>query len=371
MEDIYSLNSGKLGFGLMRLPKDSSGAIDEKETARMVDLFLEKGFTYFDTAYAYPGSEEILRKTVVERHPRESYTVASKMSGWMLTDELTPEKMFAEQLRRTGLEYFDFYLIHSIEAQHIPVYEKHRVWDFCRRMKAEGRIRHLGFSFHDTPEMLDGILTEHPEAEFVQLQINYMDWMSPRVQSRNVYETARKHGKPIIIMEPVKGGLLSNLNPEITEPFTDGSPASYALRFAAGLDGIFAVLSGMSSMEQMEDNLNTFSPLKKLSDSEMAEIQEVKKRIEDMQVIQCTSCRYCTEGCPKKIAIPDIFRMLNEESILLDKTRPQNEYRNMIADGKSGRASECIKCGKCENICPQKLPIRELLKTAEPRLAYS
>ena len=371
MSDLFELNRGKLGFGLMRLPKDGSGKIDVEETASMAARFIERGFTYFDTAYVYQGSEEVFREAIGSRQPRDSYTLATKLSGWCLTDDFTPEKMFEEQLRRTGLDYFDFYLLHNTKSEQLHFYDKYDTWSFGMKLKKEGKIRHFGLSIHDTPEALDKLLTEHPEIEFVQLQINYLDWTSPKFQAGRLYETARKHGKPIIIMEPVKGGLLSNLNPEITEPFTDGSPASYALRFAAGLDGILAVLSGMSSMEQMDDNLNTFSPLKKLSDSEMAEIQEVKKRIEDMQVIQCTSCRYCTEGCPKKIAIPDIFRMLNEESILLDKTRPQNEYRNMIADGKSGRASECIKCGKCENICPQKLPIRELLKTAEPRLAYS
>ena len=367
MEDIYSLNRGKLGFGLMRLPKDSSGAIDEKETARMVDLFLEKGFTYFDTAYAYPGSEEILRKTVVERHPRKSYTVASKMSGWMLTDELPPERMFAEQLRRTGLEYFDFYLIHSIETQHIPVYEKHRVWDFCSRMKAEGRIRHLGFSFHDTPEMLDGILTEHPEAEFVQLQINYMDWMSPRVQSRNVYETARKHGKPIIIMEPVKGGLLSNLEPSLTKPFGSRTPASMALRFAAGLDGVLAVLSGMSTMEQLKQNIATFSPLEKLSEAEMEAVTTVRESIEKLQMIQCTGCRYCIPECPKSIPIPNIFRAMNESTVRSDSEASRRRYEEVFSDGKSRRPSDCMKCGRCEHTCPQKLPIRKLLEEAAAR----
>ena len=228
------------------------------------------------------------------------------------------------------------------------------------------RLR-LGFSFHDTPELLDKILSEHPEAEFVQLQINYLDWTSPRVQSGGIYEVARKYNKPIIIMEPVKGGLLSNLQPQITEPFAN-TPASYALRFAAGLDGVMAILSGMSTMQQLEENVRLFSPFQKLSEDEMKAVQEVKKRIESLQVIECTSCRYCTPECPQKIAIPDIFRMLNDEAVMNNKEKPKNDYKALIADGKSGRASSCIKCGKCEKACPQKLPIRKYLENAEDSL---
>ena len=370
MDDLFELNRGKLGFGLMRLPKDGSGKIDEKATADMADRFLERGFTYFDTAYIYPGSEEVFGKVISSRHRRGSYTVASKMSGWALTDDFTPEKMFEEQLRRTGLEYFDFYLLHSLQASHLPTYEKYDTWSYCMKLKKEGKIRHLGFSFHDSPEMLDRILTEHPEAEFVQLQINYLDWTSPRVQSEGIYSVARKHDKPIIIMEPVKGGLLSNLSASITAPFKGVSPASFALRFAAGLDGVFTVLSGMSSMNQLEDNLNTFSPLEKLTDGEMEAVREVKRRIEELQVIQCTSCRYCTPECPKKIAIPDIFRLLNEEAVLSDKTKPQKDYAAMVAEGRTGRAASCIKCGRCEKTCPQQLPIRALLEKAETVLNF-
>ena len=365
MDNLFDLNKGKLGFGLMRLPKDGSGKIDEKETASMVDRFLEAGFTYFDTAYVYPGSEEIFRKTIGSRHRRDSYTIASKMSGWALSKEKSPEKMFEEQLERTGLDYFDFYLLHSVQKDHLPTYEKYDAWSYCAKLKKEGKIRHFGFSFHDTPELLDKLLNEHPETEFVQLQINYLDWTSPKVQSEGIYRIARKHNKPIIIMEPVKGGLLSNLMPEITKPFGNKTPASYALRYAAGLDGVLAVLSGMSTPEQLEENIKTFSPFEKLNESELEAIKEVKKSIEDLQVIQCTSCRYCTPGCPKKIAIPDIFRYMNEASVLSDKSRPKESYASMIADGKSGRATDCIKCGKCEKTCPQKLPIRELLEKAE------
>ena len=368
MNDLFETNKGKLGFGLMRLPKDSNGKIDAKETASMVDRFLDHGFTYFDTAYVYPGSEEIFRETIGSRHNRDSYTIASKLSGWALSDDFTPEKMFEEQLRRTGLDYFDFYLLHSIEADHMPNYEKYDTWSFCQRLKKEGKIRHFGFSFHDTPEMLDKLLSEHPETEFVQLQINYLDWYSPKVQSKKIYEVARKHNKPVVIMEPVKGGLLSDLEKSITEPFGDRTPASMALRFASSLDGVLAVLSGMSTPEQMDENIKIFSDFEKLSEEEMQEIEEVRDRITKLQVIQCTSCRYCTPGCPEKIAIPNIFRYLNESRVRGDKEKAKNDYSNMIKEGKSGSASSCIKCGKCERVCPQKLPIRALLSTAEETL---
>ena len=367
MDDLFQLNKKRLGFGLMRLPKDGNGKIDLKETSAMADRFIEKGFTYFDTAYVYQGSEEIFREAIGSRHPRDSYTLASKMAGCALSDDFTPEKMFEEQLRRTGLDYFDFYLLHNINKEHVKLYDKYDVWSYCQKLKRDGKIRHLGFSFHDTPELLDKILSEHPEAEFVQLQINYLDWTSPRVQSGGIYEVARKYNKPIIIMEPVKGGLLSNLQPQITEPFAN-TPASYALRFAAGLDGVMAILSGMSTMQQLEENVRLFSPFQKLSEDEMKAVQEVKKRIESLQVIECTSCRYCTPECPQKIAIPDIFRMLNDEAVMNNKEKPKNDYKALIADGKSGRASSCIKCGKCEKACPQKLPIRKYLENAEDSL---
>ena len=371
MNDLYGFNKKKLGFGLMRLPKTVDGEIDEKRTAAMVDRFLSEGFTYFDTAYSYPGSEDIFRKTVSSRHDRNEYTIATKLPSGMLAEGKTPEELFQTQLERTGLEYFDFYLLHAISESNINIFNKSNAWEFGKRMKAEGKIRHLGFSFHDTPEMLDRILTEHPEAEFVQLQINYLDWTSPRVQSCGVYEIARKHNKPIIIMEPVKGGILSMLNENLTEPFrklSDASPASYALRYVAGLDGILAILSGMSTEEQLEDNIKTFSPVIPLTEKEKDVIAKVKEAIEELQTIECTACKYCVPGCPKKIDIPSIFRMLNDEAVLSDKTKAKTDYANLIKDGTHGRASECIKCGKCEKTCPQKLPIRELLSKAEAKL---
>ena len=365
MDDLFQLNKKKLGFGLMRLPKDGSGKINAEETMRMVDRFIEQGFSYFDAAYSYPGAEEMFRIAVSSRYPRDSYTLASKMSSGALSDDFKPDKMFEEQLRRTGLDYIDFYLLHSLQSENLQIFDKYDAWSFGQKLKKEGKIRHLGFSFHDSPELLDKILSEHPEAEFVQLQINYLDWDSAKVQSAGVYEVARKHNKPIIIMEPVKGGLLANLQSDITKPFGSASPSSMALRFAAGLDGVLAVLSGMSTMEQLEENTKIFSPLEKLSDEEMKAIHFVKESIKKLQVIECTGCGYCLSGCPQKISIPDIFKLMNEEAVIRDKNSIRKRYSSMVKDGKSGAASSCIRCGKCERICPQKLPIRNLLSKAE------
>ncbi|MBO8437234.1 MAG: aldo/keto reductase [Spirochaetes bacterium] len=369
MDDIFQLNGRKLGFGLMRLPKDENGEIDTRKTIEMVDRFISEGFSYFDAAYSYPGAEEAFKAAVTSRYPRDSYTLASKMSSGLLSDDLPPEKMFASQLERTGLDYIDFYLLHAVQKENLHIFEKYDAWNFGKNLKKDGRIRHFGFSFHDSPELLDELLAEHPEVEFVQLQINYLDWTNPTVQSKGIYEVARKHQKPIVIMEPVKGGLLSNLQDSITAPFGDATPASMALRFASGLDGILAVLSGMSTPEQLEENMRIFSPCEKLSEKELKAVETVKERIEEMQAIQCTSCRYCVSGCPEKIAIPDIFKLLNEEAISNRKENIKARYYAMIENGKSGEASSCIRCGKCEKTCPQKLPIRELLRSVETRLA--
>ena len=357
---------GKLGFGLMRLPQKEDGAIDVEQTKEMVDLLLEAGFTYFDTAWAYAGSEDAIRQALVERYPRESFQLATKNAAWINCK--TREEAIAQfdtSLKQTGAGYFDFYLLHNLGEGRTHFFDDFDLWNFVQEKKAEGLIRHAGFSFHAGPEELDEILTKHPEMEFVQLQINYLDWDSAKVQSAGVYEVARKHNKPIIIMEPVKGGLLANLQSDITKPFGSASPSSMALRFAAGLDGVLAVLSGMSTMEQLEENTKIFSPLEKLSDEEMKAIHFVKESIKKLQVIECTACGYCLSGCPKKIAIPDIFKLLNEEAVMENKDGVRNRYSTMIKDGKSGAASSCIRCGKCERVCPQKLPIRDLLRTAE------
>ncbi len=353
--------TGKLGFGLMRLPKDGDGRIMLDKTCEMVDAFMAAGFTYFDTAYVYEGSEEIAGKAIVSRYPRDRYTMASKMNAARISDTLSPYGMFREQLERTGLEYFDYYLLHSLQDGSAEEAEAKGCWEAVNRLKAEGRIRHLGFSFHGGPELLEDILTRHPETEFVQLQINYLDWESPIIRARENYEVARRHGLPVVIMEPVKGGMLASIGHGILE---EGTAPSLALRFAAGLDGVLAVLSGMSTLEQVEDNIRTFSDMRSLTDDERARLEKVVKALRSEGMIECTSCRYCTRGCPKGIAIPDIFNAINDLRAFGEHNRPRFFYRDMLASGKTARASECIACGRCSRTCPQHLDIPRLLKEA-------
>lgn len=373
MSKIDFMPSKKLGFGLMRLPQ-ISGKIDLAQVNRMADEFLERGFTYFDTAYVYAGSEEAFREAVAKRHPRSRYTIATKMASWELSKEFGPEQMFAEQLSRCGVNDFDFYLLHSIQPMHLPNYNKYDCWDFCERMKREGKIRHFGFSFHGDPALLDQVLSEHPEVDFVQLQINYLDWNSGIVCSGKNYEVCRKHQKPIVIMEPVKGGMLANLKPKLAQMYRELDPnasaASYALRFAASLDGVMAVLSGMSTIEQMADNLRTFDPFRPISPSEEKVILQVRDELLSIPSIGCTACRYCCAGCPQKINIPEIFKSLNEILALGDHVRPHLYYDGMLNSGQTAKASACIACGQCERVCPQHLSVIKHLKQAAQMLDY-
>ncbi len=356
--------SARLGFGLMRLPRENE-RIKLDETIEMVDRFIDAGFTYFDTAYVYDGSEEIARKAIVERYPRDRYTMASKMASWKLTDNFTADDMLREQFERTGLGYFDYYLIHSLQDGRDKEAEEKGCWEAVNKAKAEGKIKHIGFSFHGGPELLERILTAHPEAEFVQLQINYLDWTSPIVEAEKNYEVARRFGKKIVIMEPVKGGLLASVGKGI---FDDGKAAGIALRFAANLDGVMAVLSGMSTTAQMEDNIRTFSDMKPLSDDEMEKIRKVVESIRNEGRIECTSCRYCTKDCPKHIAIPDIFHAVNDLRAFGEHNRPHFFYNGLVSSGKSGKAGDCIKCGRCKRVCPQHLDIPTLLSDASALL---
>ncbi len=363
MSDYFGKETPKLGFGLMRLPKVTV-RIDVKQTGAMVDKFLETGFTYFDTAYVYVGSEAAAKKALVDRHPRDSYTLASKLNVMVAPTVKSAHKQFETSLQRTGAGYFDYYLLHALSSGNVGRYEKMGLWDFVKEQKEKGLIRHIGFSYHDGPELLDRLLTEHPEAEFVQLQINYADWENPKVTSRANYEVARKHNKGIVIMEPVKGGRLADPPAEVKKLFTDyapdASPASWAIRFAASLDGVLTVLSGMSNLAQMEDNLGFMKDFKPLNDDERAIIQKAQEILGKSAAIPCTACRYCVEGCPKHIPIPEIFAAANKHLTSGQDDEARADYAAATAD--AGKASDCVACRQCEKMCPQHLPVVDHLK---------
>lgn len=369
--DIFN-NAKKLGFGLMRLPRlnpNDEGSIDLEQTKQMVDTFLQRGFTYFDTAWMYCAfkSENAVKDVLTSRHLRESYTLATKLHAAYIHSLDDRDAIFNTQREKTGVDYFDYYLLHDMGAEHYEIYKKYDCFAWIAEKKRRGLIKHMGFSFHDTAEVLDKILTEHPEMEFVQLQINYLDWDSEGVQSRKCYEVATKHGKPVIVMEPVKGGTLAKLpaaaekllratNPEASVP-------SWAVRFAAGLPNVKMVLSGMSSTEQLLDNTGFMQDFVPLTQQEQAVIAQVVDTINASIAIPCTGCAYCTEGCPMHIAIPKYFSLYNADlQELKDKdfTSQGAYYDNLTL--KFGKASDCIGCGQCESVCPQHLPIIENLK---------
>ena len=367
MSDYFGKEVFKLGFGLMRLTKLPDGSIDIKQTAEMADRFMKAGGTYFDTAYVYDNgrSEEAFRKAVVERHPRESFTVCTKLNAWMQChDEASAKQQFYTSLERTGAGYFDYYLLHALQRNNYKKYDEYHIWDFVKEQKAKGLIRYYGFSFHADPELLEELLTLHPDVDFIQLQINYADWENPGVASRECYEIARRHGKSITVMEPVKGGALASPPEGVKSIFLradpDASMASWAIRYVASMDGILTVLSGMSDLAQMDDNLSYMRDFKPLSEEEQLVIKRVQEELKKDNSIKCTSCHYCVDGCPMNIAIPEIFGVRNSEGLKASWDGGKQAYA--IATQGKGKASECLECGQCEGACPQHLPIIGLLK---------
>lgn len=364
MEKYFGENVPKLGFGLMRLPQKGLNT-DIEQVKKMVDLFMEAGFTYFDTAFVYLGSEAAIKKALVERYPRESYTLATKINAFMLApNEKACKNQFEKSLERTGAGYFDYYLLHALMENNYKKYDKYHIWDFVKEQKAKGLIKHFGFSFHAGPELLDKILTEHPEVDFIQLQINYADWENPSVASRANYEVARKHNVSITVMEPIKGGTLANPPEKVKklmkEYLPDMSYASWAIRFVASLDGIITVLSGMSNIEQMQDNLSYMKDFQPLNEEEQKIIWEAQRILGNAATIPCTACHYCVEGCPKQIPIPDIFEAMNKHLGNGQTLEAVKSYEQVAAEGH--KASDCIGCGQCERACPQHLPIINNLK---------
>ena len=360
----------KLGFGLMRLPQ-KEGKVDVEQVKIMVDRFLDAGFTYFDTAWAYAGSEDAIRTALVERYPRERFQLATKNAAWI--DCKTREeaiKQFDTSLKQTGAGYFDFYLLHNLGENRTKVFDDYDMWSWVQEKKEEGLIKHAGFSFHSTADELEAILTAHPEMEFVQLQINYADWDNPSIQSRSCYEVARKHKKPVIIMEPVKGGMLATPPAPVQKVLQEADPgasnASWAIRYAADLEGVITVLSGMSSLEQMEDNLSFMKTFKGLSAEEKGVIERARDALCRIPLISCTTCDYCAKVGPMNIGISGSFTAMNQLTLFNQKEAAASQEEWLVNGHGKKRASECIKCGKCEEVCPQHISIiRELEKVSQ------
>lgn len=364
MGEYFEKVKKNFGFGCMRLPMNGE-AVNDEEFIKMADAFIASGFNYFDTAHGYLNgeSEKAIKRCVTSRYPREDYVLTNKLTDVYFSRNEDIRPFFESQLESCGVDYFDFYLMHAQNKEIFKQFKACRAYETALELKAEGKIKHFGISFHDTAEVLDDILTEYPQIEVVQIQLNYVDFDDPSVQSRLCYETCRKHGKPVIVMEPVKGGTLVDLPDDCRAVFTelgDPSPASYAIRFAAGFDGIMMVLSGMSNMEQMEDNISYMADFKPLNEVEKSAVQRVCDIFGSKSMIPCTACRYCVEGCPMNILIPDLFGCYNRKKVLNSWT--QEFYYSTVLTVNNGKASDCIKCGACEYVCPQHLEIRSLLE---------
>lgn len=360
----------KLGFGLMRLPLTDANdkeSIDIEALKEMVDTFMEQGFTYFDTAWMYCAfkSENAVKEALTDRYPRDRYTLTTKLHASYLKTKEDRDRIFEEQRQKTGVDYFDYYLIHAIDQELYSIYNEMDCFNWLIEKKKQGLVKHIGFSYHDSAEFLDQVLTEHPEMEFVQLQMNYLDWESAEVQSRKCYEVASKHGKPVIVMEPVKGGILADVPAEVRESFAayhpDLSVPSWAIRFVARLDNVAMVLSGMSNMEQLMDNISYMKEFVPMNAEETELVHKAAEMIKDSIAIPCTGCSYCTEGCPMQIAIPDLFRVYNKSKRgEITDVEANEEYRQLTESG--GKARECLACGQCQVACPQHLEIINYLK---------
>lgn len=360
----------KLGFGLMRLPEyeeDGKKVIDVDQVKEMVDIFIEGGFTYFDTAFGYHGgrSEKATKEVLVDRYPRETFQLATKLPAWAVDSADKAKSMLAKSLERTGAGYFDYYLLHNLGQQRTQVFEDFGIWDYILEQKKEGIIRHMGFSFHDKAEPLKRVLEAHPEVEFVQLQINYADWESPVIEARKCFEVAQEFGKPVIVMEPVRGGSLARLPQKIESILTEANPqvsaSSWALRYAASLPDVITVLSGMSTPDQVRDNVSTMKDFKALDKSERQTITDVQQALAALPNIPCTDCRYCLDECPEHVKIPGALLAMNIYLTYGDLQRARESYG---WNTEHGPASTCIACGACEDVCPQQIDIIDQLEKA-------
>ena len=352
----------KLGFGYMRLPMLENGEVDQEQCIRMVDAFMEAGFNYFDTAHNYLGgkSETCLRDCLTSRYPRESYVLTNKLTYTFFEQQEEIAPLIDTQLEACGVEYFDYCLVHSVTSKNYDKHVKCNSFAELKKLKEQGKIRHIGFSFHDQPEFLEKVLQEQPDVEVVQIQFNYLDKDNPDVKSWGCYEVCRKYGKPVLVMEPVKGGALANLPPkaaEVLDALGGGSHASYAIRYAASQEGVIKVLSGMSTLEQVQDNISFMKDFKPLNEQELAALDQVREILMAQETVACTACRYCVDGCPENILIPDLFNLYNKKVVYLD---PGWGYASRTRE--NGKASACVECGQCEEICPQHLPVRNWLK---------
>ncbi|MDR3037156.1 MAG: aldo/keto reductase [Coriobacteriales bacterium] len=365
----------KLGFGLMRLPRIvgtqtagvfGGGEIDIEQTKQMVDAFMEAGFTYFDTARGYEGSEAAIKEALVDRYPRASYQLATKLPAWAGAKNASEaRKMFETSLETTGAGYFDYYLLHNMGAKRTQVFDDFGMWDYVVDLKKRGLVKHIGLSLHDTAEHLDEILTAHPEMEFVQLQINYAYWEDSSIQGRACYEVARKHKKPIIIMEPVRGGGLANPPQPVADILTAANPnasfVSWALRFCLGLEDIITVLSGMSTLEQVQQNIEVCRDFEPLTSAELEVIDQAQRALAAIPTVPCTACKYCLKQCPQNIEIDNVMQALNRGT-LYGQSDGKSCY--WFATLLSSKASTCIECGTCEEACPQSIKIIDELKRA-------